>query len=572
MLVELSVENLAVVEKVRVRFHGGFNVLSGETGSGKSIVVDALNLLFGGRASGDMVRSGADRMRVSGIFDLGDSSAALRAFLDEAGVETEDRELILEREIAANTGKSRAYAGGKPVTASFLRDLSQYLGSIHGQHDQQGLSSPEAQRELLDAVSTGTQKLLPDVAKLHAAYRAIARELDDLDRNEQEKLRMADLWSFQKKEIEAAELSAGEDTRLEAERKILRNVTRVEESAQAAFALLYDAPESALTQAKQALKKLEDLARIDESLQAVADVLRPGIFSIDEASQSLADYLGKLEADPGRLDTVESRLATIEKLKRKYGDSLDDVLTFLATVSSQLEAVETAGERRAALQKDKERIAAEYLAAAEALHDKRREGARQLVKKVEAELATLAMQRTRFVVRIDPAAEWTSHGIDDIEFLISANVGEDPKPLDKVASGGELSRVSLALKTIAAGARQRNEAARTMVFDEVDAGVSGKAAEAVGRKLRRIAEHDQVLCVTHLPQVASFAESHFSVSKHASRNRTFTTIEELDNDGRTREIGRMLSGERLTDEALRQAEQLIQFASAASVASAAGKS
>jgi DNA repair protein RecN (Recombination protein N) len=574
MLVELSVENLAVVEKVRVRFHGGFNVLSGETGSGKSIVVDALSLLFGGRASADMVRSGADRMRVSGIFDLGDPSARLRTFLDDAGVETEDRELILEREIAASNGKSRAYAGGKPVTASFLRDLSHYLGSIHGQHDQQGLSSPDAQRELLDAISPGGSKLLPEVAKLHSAYRAIARELDDLDRNEQEKLRMADLWSFQKKEIEAAELSPGEDTRLEAERKVLRNVTRVEENAQAAYALLYDAPESALTQAKQALKKLEDLARIDESLQAVADTLRPGIFAIDEASQSLADYLGNLEADPARLDNVESRLAAIEKLKRKYGESLDEVLAFLENVSAQLDAVQTAGERRTALQKEKERLAAEYTLAAEALRDKRREGARQLVKKVEAELATLAMQRTRFVVRIDPSTEWTSHGMDDIEFLISANVGEDPKPLDKVASGGELSRVSLALKTIAAGARQRNEAARTMVFDEVDAGVSGKAAEAVGRKLRRIAEHDQVLCVTHLPQVASFAESHFSVAKHASRNRTFTTIEELDHDGRTREIGRMLSGERLTDEALRQAEQLIQFANTAAVAGAAsgGKS
>jgi len=557
MLVELSVENLAVVEKVRVRFHAGLNVLSGETGSGKSIVVDALSLLFGGRASAELLRSGADRARVSGVFEV--SAGTAPAFLESAGIEVEDGELIVEREVLPN-GKSRAFAGGRAVTAAFLRDLAPHLGDIHGQHDQQGIASAGAQRELLDSVSGNSAQLLA-VSEAFAAYRTCCDELDELDRTEQEKLRMADLWIFQRKEIEAAQLSPGEDTKLESERKILKNVTKIEESASAAYLLLYDAPESAVTQLKSALKKLEDIGRIDEVLRAIAESLKPAMIVVDEAAHVLGDYIGRLEADPKRLDDIESRLASIEKLKRKYGETLNGILAFLDDVSARLEAVETVGERRAALAKEKERLAAVYTAAASKLSEKRKEGAKQLTRKVEAELATLAMQRTRFVVRIDPVASWSSHGADEIEFLISANLGEEPRPLDKVASGGELSRVSLALKTSAVGSAKKAAASRTLVFDEVDAGVGGGAAEAVGKKLKKIAGQDQVLCVTHLPQVASFADVHYSVAKHAEKGRTFTTIDELDKQGRTREIGRMLSGETLTPEALKQAEQLIKAAS-----------
>lgn len=568
MLVELTVENLAVVEKVRVRFHGGLNVLSGETGSGKSIVVDALNLLFGGRASGDLVRSGADRARVTGIFEVPGQNVRLCRFLEESGVDPEDGELIVEREVQAG-GKSRAFAGGKSVTAAFLRDLSEYLGDIHGQHDQQGLASPAVQRDLLDSVS-GAESLRTEVARAFAAYRACCSELEELDRTEQDKLRMADLWLFQKREIESAQLSAGDDTKLEAERKVLKNVTRIEESARAAYAALYDDPSSAFSQLKLALKKVEDLVRIDESLSAVADLLKPAAFSVDEASRVLGDYLGGLEADPARLEEIETKLAAIEKLKRKYGATVEEILAFLADVTERLNAVETAGERRAALLKEKDRLAAVYQASAAKLSAKRSEGARALTRKVESELASLAMQRTRFVVRLEPSREWADHGADTIEFLISANVGEEPRPLDKVASGGELSRISLALKTCAAGAAgaARRAEIRTLVFDEVDAGVGGGAAEAVGKKLKKIAAQDQVLCVTHLPQVASFADSHYSVAKHAEKGRTFTTIDELDRTGRIQEIGRMLSGEKLTPEALKQAEQLIKAAATSPTAAA----
>jgi DNA repair protein RecN (Recombination protein N) len=563
MLVELAVENLAVVEKVRVRFHAGLNVLSGETGSGKSIVVDALNLLFGGRASADLVRSGEDRARVTGIFEV---SAGMQPVLEAAGVEPEDGELIVEREVLAN-GKSRAFAGGRTVTVAFLRGLAPALGDIHGQNDQQGLAAPDVQRELLDEVS-GAHKQRDKVAAVHADYRACCEQLEELDRTEQDKLRMADLWLFQKNEIEAAQLSPGEDERLEAERKVLKNVTRIEEGARAAYASLYDDPSSACTQVRVALRKLEDLSRLDGNLASIAESLKPASFALEESARTLGDYLGDLEADPARLEDIENRLATIEKLKRKYGDSLEAILAFLTDVAAKLDSVESAGERRAALLKEKERLEAEYTAAAAQLTSKRRDGAKELTRRVESELATLAMQRTRLGVRIEPSASgWAAHGADAITFLISANVGEEPKPLDKVASGGELSRISLALKTsltVGETGSSKNGSTpgprQTLVFDEVDAGVGGSAAEAVGRKLKRIAARDQVLCVTHLPQVASFADHHFSVSKHAEKGRTFTTIEELDKGGRTREVGRMLSGEQLTPEALKQAEQLIKSA------------
>ena len=554
MLVELVVENLAVVEQVRVRFHPGLNLLTGETGSGKSMVVDALGLLFGGRASAEMIRSGAQKARVSAIFEVPHELAALK----EAGIECEDGELLIEREIQS-TGKSRAFVGSRPVTASLLKELAPHLGDIHGQHDQQNLASPEAQREMLDAFAAGSETLLNETASLYRQWRQVGAELEALDRTEQEKLRLADLWSFQRKEIEAVELKPREDDQLENERKIQKNIARLEESASAAYALLYEDKASAAAQLRVAQRKIEDLARIDESFQSVIESLKPASIAIDDASHTLRDYRGKLEADPQRLEAIETRMAAIEKLKRKYGGTIEEILAFLGTVREQLNAVETAGERRAELEKERDRLRAAFQNVTVKLTAVRKDAGKKLAKKVEAELATLAMERTIFDVRIS-AAEWSAHGADAIEFLISANLGEEPKPLDKVASGGELSRVALALKTctMAPAGRSSKRVPRTLVFDEVDAGIGGGAADAVGRKLKKLAGAEQVLCVTHLAQVASYADHHYFVDKRSERGRTYTTIDELDRAGRTREIGRMLSGERLTPEALKHAEQMIR--------------
>jgi DNA repair protein RecN (Recombination protein N) len=305
------------------------------------------------------------------------------------------------------------------------------------------------------------------------------------------------------------------------------------------------------------VKRLEELHRIDSSVQDLLTTLQPATIAIEEASHALRHYLAKLEADPGRLDEVESRLAALEKLKRKFGATIDEVLTFLEDVRRELSQVEHSSERRAALSKEASRLAAAYEAAAAKLTAARTDAARQLSKRVENELASLAMEKTRVAIRVEPAA-WSEQGADAVEILISPNVGEEPKPLEKIASGGELSRIALALKTCTA--RPSKSTPRTLVFDEVDAGVGGSAAESVGRRLKKLAGSSQVLCVTHLPQIAGFADHHYYVEKHAEKGRTIATIEELSAAERTREIGRMLSGERVTPEALRHAEQLLKLA------------
>jgi len=549
MLVELTVENYAVVEKVRVRFHRGLNLLTGETGSGKSIVVDALALLFGARAAAEMVRTGSDRARISGIFEV--DSAQL-----PEGVEAEDGELILEREILAN-GKSRAFAGGRPVTAALLREIAERLGDIHGQHDQQLLFSPAVQRDMLDTFA-GVGDQANETRAAYNRWRSAADELAELDRTSQEKLRQADLWKFQLNEIQTIAPLSGEDAQLENERRVLRNVVRLQESAAAAYAGLYEDPESVAAQLRSVERRLEDVARIDEGLRDVLTALQPASIGVEEASHALRNYLGKLESDPARLDEIETRMAALEKLRRKYGPALDDVIAFGESVAAQLAAVENSGERQESLRKELRTLSSAYESAAGSLSARRKDAARKLSKRVETELAALAMERSRVEIRVSPT-EWSASGIDAVEFLLSPNVGEEPKPLEKIASGGELSRVALALKTCTASST-RAAIQRTLVFDEIDTGVGGSAAEAVGRKLKKLAGSSQVLCVTHLAQIAGFADHHYFVEKHAERGRTVTTIEELNASARTREIGRMLSGERVTPEALRHAEQLIKAA------------
>ena len=551
MLLELHVENYAVLEKLRVRFHAGLNVLTGETGSGKSIVVDALGLLFGGRASNEMLRSGADRARISGIFEA--PKTALRT-LSEAGIDTEDGEVLIEREILAG-GKSRAFIANRPVTAALLRELSPHFGDIHGQHDQQQLFNAEAQLDIVDSYGK-TSPLLDEIAGIYGEWRGCSAELAELERTEQEKLRLLDLWTFQRNEIESARLKPGEDAELENERRVLQNVGKLMEAANTAYLALYDSNESAYAQLRLALKRIEELCRIDESLNAVVETLKPAQIAVEDASATLRDYLGNLEADPARLDDIETRMASIDKLKRKYGANTESILAFLEEVQRNISAAESSAERRAEVEKRRNELASKYEAIAAKLTEARRSAAAALAKKVQNELKSLAMERTVFEVRLTPAA-WSAHGADAAAFFVSANVGEEPRPLEKVASGGELSRIALALKTCVTGTTK----GRTLVFDEVDAGIGGTAAESVGRRLKSLAAENQVLCVTHLAQIAGFGDRHYSVEKREVRGRTVAEIQELTGDARTREIGRMLAGQRLTPEALKHAEQLIRLSS-----------
>ncbi|MEP6962443.1 MAG: AAA family ATPase, partial [Acidobacteriota bacterium] len=364
MLVELAVENYAVIEAVRVRFQAGLNLLTGETGSGKSIVVDALGLLLGGRASAEMVRAGAARARISGIFEV-TPSPALDAILDAAGIETEDGELLIEREILP-TGKSRAFAANRPATAALLRDLAPHLADIHGQHDQQQLFSSEIQCAMLDAFAK-SDALLHPVADSYARWKQTTAELEELDRTAQEKLRLADLWQFQRKEIEAVEPHSGEDAELENERRVLRNVVRLQQLAGSAFAALSEDPESVVTQIGIIAKRLEELARIDETAKEIQDAIEPARAAIDEAARTLGHYVDRLEADPARLDEVEARLASIEKLKRKYGASIPEIAAFLEETVRELAAVENTSDRRAALEKESAKLTKSYETAAHEL-------------------------------------------------------------------------------------------------------------------------------------------------------------------------------------------------------------
>jgi len=555
------VEDYAVVDRLRVRFHPGLNLLTGETGSGKSIVVDALGLLLGGRASTDMIRSGRERARVSGVFEIG---AAAGKVLERAGfgildTEPADTELLLDREIQAN-GKSRVYVNNRLASVALLKELAPHLGDIHGQHDQQLLFDPATQLAMLDSYGqAGAQR--GKVRELYAAWKRVSSEIAELENADQEKLRMLDLWQFQRNEIEGAGLRSGEDVELEAERRVQQNAGRLLEAAGAAFDALYESPESALSLVKGAARKLDDLAKIDEQMGAMRQSLEPALIAIQDVAYSLRDYLGRVEANPARLEEIEARLSALDKLKRKYGGSVDEILLFLDDAVRKIAEVETAGERLEGLYAELKQLASQYEQAAAELTARRKAAALQLAARVEDELKPLAMERTVFRVQIDPAA-WSEGGADRVQFLVSPNAGEEPRLLERVASGGELSRIALALKTCLIGSRASSATPRTLVFDEIDAGIGGRAAEGVARRLKALAAENQVLCVTHLAQIACFADHHYRVGKFERDGRTVAEIDELDAARSTEEIGRMLSGQTLTPEALRNAAELQRAARA----------
>ena len=535
MLIELAVENYAVVDRLRVAFHPGLNLLTGETGSGKSIVVDALGLLLGGRASSDVIRTGESRARVTGRFELDCAPD---------GVELEDGELVVDREILAN-GKSRVYLGGRPATVAELRALAPLIGDIHGQHDQQLLFSRDAQLDMLDGFA-GARDQRGAVREAFLSWRDAEAELKELESGEQEKLRLLDLWEFQRKEIENEDPKPSEDAALEEERRVQQNVGRLQENATAAYEMLYEAEGSAYSVLRVALKRLDD-----PTLAAARTALEPAVLAVQEASHALREALAKFEADPERLEEVEARLAALGKLKRKYGSTIEEILAFLGDVKQQIASVESAEERMRELREIRGKLAAEYESHAKRLSKLRADAGTELSRRVEHELASLAMERTVFRVALEDAP-WSETGIDRVAFLVSPNRGEEPRPIEHIASGGELSRIALALKTCVAGGVKR-----TLVFDEVDAGVGGSAAEGVARRLKRLAAGNQVLCVTHLAQIASFADHHYRVSKEEMNGRTVARIEELSAEERKREIGRMLSGAKITAEALKNAERMM---------------
>jgi DNA repair protein RecN (Recombination protein N) len=559
MLVELRAENYAVIDQAVATFGPGLNLLTGETGAGKSILVDALALLMGGKASADVVRHGAEKAVVACVFE---STAGAEAVLAANGIDAEGAEIILRREILSS-GKGRVFVNNQPATVSVLRQLAPELALVHAQSETLASFDQAQQRMLLDRFGGVFGSISTDAcAQAYEGWQTAKKKLDELLQGEQERQRMVDLWSYQAKEIEAARLEAGEDEALETEKRVLANSEKLYAAAMGAFDRLYEGESSAEAALRSALRSVEELARYDARFSDAAQQLASARATVSDIAATLRDYAEGIHASPERLAEIEDRLALLDRLKRKYGKTIAEVIAFGAEAARKLREVEDRDEILKTLRADVDRAAGQYRSTASALSAERRAAAERLAKRAEAQINSLAM-KVRFEVAVasrEEEAHWTGAGWDEIEYRIATNAGEPLKPLVEIASGGELSRVMLALKVAVeenSSKAGKKVTPRTLVFDEIDIGIGGRAAEAVGQKLKTLARAQQVLCVTHLPQIAAFADRHLAVEKSESQGRTQTQIRVLDERARMHEVARMLSGAKVTDASLQHAAQMI---------------
>jgi DNA repair protein RecN (Recombination protein N) len=569
VLSELRLENYAVIDNLAVEFASGLNLLTGETGAGKSILIDALALLLGDKASTDIVRAGADRAVIAAVFEVdGGAEKTVARILETNGIDSEDESVILRREIAAG-GKGRVFVNNQPATVAVLKQLAPYLATVHAQSESLNSFDGPARLALLDAFA-GTS--LEATTHAYAQWKEIRIRIEELERDEQDRLRVLDLWSFQKRELEEAKLQPGEDERLESEKRVLANAEKIYTAAMNAFDLLYEGNASTSSSLRTAQKQVEELARYEPKFQDALAALDTARISVEDVGATLRDYAGGIHASPEHLAEVEDRLAALDRLKRKYGPTMDDVIHFAADVTRKLSEMENKDEVLRQLRKELAEAGERYLQAARAISKKRYEAARKLEKLAESEINDLAM-KSKFQIEVsgtDEEGNWTASGFDQVVYMIATNPGEPLRQLEHIASGGELSRVMLALKAsvesgaagkkagVARATSPASSAQRTLVFDEIDTGIGGRAAEAVGKKLKALSRSNQVLCVTHLPQIATFADHHYLIEKKASASRMRTTVRLVTGEERTEEVARMLSGAKLTETSRKHAEQMLK--------------
>ena len=555
MLVELRAENYAVIDHAIAALGPGLNLLTGETGAGKSILVDALALLMGGKASVEVVRHGAEKAVVSCVFE---STSGAEAVLEENGIDSEGTDIILRREILA-TGKGRVFVNNQPATVAVLKQLAPELALVHAQTETLSSFDEAQQRMLLDRFAGIS---IDAVAEAYANWHTAQHKLNDLLEGEQDRLRMIDLWSYQRKEIEAAHLEAGEDEALETEKRVLANAEKLYAAAMSAFDQLYEGGASAEVALRAALRNVEELGRYDNRFTDAVQQLTAARATVGDVGSTLRDYAEGINASPERLAEIEDRLALLDRLKRKYGHTIDEVIAFGGDVAQKISEVEDRDEILKTLRAALDAAASEYRKAATALTAQRKSAATKLAKLAEAQINSLAM-KVKFEVSVasrENQSNWTTSGWDEVECRISTNPGEPLKPLAEIASGGEMSRVMLALKVAVeenSAKTSRKPTPRTLVFDEIDIGIGGRAAEAVGQKLKSLSRGQQVLCVTHLPQIAAFADQHLAVEKREDHGRTKTQIRVLDDRARTHEVARMVSGAKVTETSLQHAAQMI---------------
>lgn len=558
MLERLCIENIALIDRLELELGSGFNVLSGETGAGKSIIIDAMNFVLGERASRDLVKFGAARARAEAVFDISDCKNT-RPLLENYGIDAEDGELILSRELVVSSGKNICRINGSLVPVTVLREISATLIDIHGQHEHQSLLDPEKHIDFLDGFAASrTESVMTKLNGTVSDYNKTASELKKGFGTEEERRREADMLTYQLNELQRAKLTPGEEEGLLAEKKLLANAEHIREALEGAYSALSGEGEGdgALASCDAARRKLQEVSDFSPdyaSLEAKAD---DAYYSLEDISYTLRDLKNAVEFDGERLEEIEQRLETIADMKRKYGRTEDDCLEFAKKAAERLGLLSSADERSASLKKRLDEIENEYNKFADELAEIRRDSAESLRTEVLRHLAELGLEKSDFSVRLNDVSGGKPRmgGRESAEFYLTTNPGEQQKPLEKVASGGELSRIMLCFKAIFAD----NDGIATLIFDEIDTGISGRVAAVVGEKMLGIAKNRQVICVTHLPQIAALAEAHYLVEKTDDGKQTFVNVKKLDDEGKIRRVAQMMDGEPDSEFALKHAEQLIE--------------
>lgn len=553
MLSELYIENLAVIEKATIDFSDKLNVFTGETGAGKSILINGINAILGQRVTKDIVRTGTDKAVISALFtDIGDNVFQV---LDELGISTEDGQLFLTREIRSDGG-SVARVNSRAVNVSVLKAIGETLVTIHGQHDNQILMAPERHIEILDSYAE-SEALIEDYHSSFRELQSIAKKINKIKTEQSKKeFRMAELADIVE-EINALNIHEGEDKEIEAELNISKNAVAISEALYMAKQLLSgdDDTDGAVEMTQRASKSVEEYTDIMTEISPIYDRLSSAAIEMEDISEEIGSLLDSLDIDPKRYDYLNQRSDELRRIMKKYGPELDDVLTTLENSQNELDELSGAEQSLDELNKEKERLLAEVSKKAKALSDHRKKAGERFVSQVTEELEFLNMPKVKLVVQ-QKTGKLTINGMDSIEFLISANLGEEPKPIAKIASGGELSRIMLALKNVIA----EKDSIGTLIFDEIDTGVSGRAAQKIGIKLKQISRLRQVLCVTHLAQMAVMADNHLLIEKNIQGDRTVTTVRTLDHEQRKYEIARIMGGENITELMLENAEQYLKDA------------
>ena len=560
MLTLLKIDNIALIDKLEIEFGTGLNLLTGETGSGKSIIVDSLGALTGERVSSDLIKEGEESARIEGLFSLLGKNN-VEKILVEAGIEVDDRSEVIVRRELSRAGKNRIFINNQLATQALLKQVGSQLVDIHGQGEQAALFDVSTHIEMLDEAGR-LSGFREKVGEAHHHWNAVRTELSMLQQNESEKLQLLDILKFQVQEIEKASLQAGEDTELEEEKRRLNNVEKLSSLSEESYALLYDDERATVITLERAARKIEELAEFDNRFSGYIEGMRSAEAVIGDLAITLRDFSSHLEFSPERLDEIENRLAEMTRLKRKYGETIEAVVHHLNESKDRLDAVETSELRESELQRELASAKNKYTTAAAYLHEARVKAAAKFEREVEKELKAVALEKARFKIEIDPptdlnetAAEnsFSARGFDQVEFYFSANPGESPRPVAKIASGGEASRLMLVLKTVA----RLRERDKTAVFDEVDVGIGGRVAEAVGLKLKALAASQQILCVTHQPQIASLADQHFVVEKTITGKRATIAVRELNTAEKVEEIARMLAGETVSETAREHAREML---------------